>query len=261
MEMLIPIGVAFAVSLRARHPAKPFLLFATFISLVSVFLSGSRGGVIALAVELTILWIAIAWSGHEVQGRKRLLVGGLLLATVAGAFFFWLDPGDTWKRWESMANAPRLDLGDRVTLTLDTMHMSRDHLVYGIGVGALEVAYPRYQTLVTDLVVDYAHNDYAQFFAESGLIGWILGPVSIAMFVILSFCRMRDRLLNGRTGLLQLGAAVGVCGIMIHSFSDFNLHIPANAAWFTVLVALAAIPQTVFHGPFSRATQNGPSTP
>jgi hypothetical protein len=33
-----------------------------------------------------------------------------------------------------------------------------------------------------------------------------------------------------------------VCGLLIHSFVDFNLHIPANAAWFAVCAGLSTIP-------------------
>ena len=36
-----------------------------------------------------------------------------------------------------------------------------------------------------------------------------------------------------------MGAAVGCCGLLVHSFFDFNLHIPANAAWFAVLAGMA----------------------
>ena len=38
---------------------------------------------------------------------------------------------------------------------------------------------------------------------------------------------------------LRLGATLGCCGILAHSLSDFNLHIPANAAWFAVCVTVA----------------------
>jgi O-antigen ligase len=38
---------------------------------------------------------------------------------------------------------------------------------------------------------------------------------------------------------LRLAAGLGCCGLLVHSFVDFNLHIPANAAWFAVCVALA----------------------
>jgi O-antigen ligase len=193
-----------------------------------------------IITALAVLFVTKAWSGPDIQGRKRLLVAGLLLATAAGAFFSWLDPGDIWKRWEAMANTPVLALQDRDKLALDSLRMSREHLAHGVGVGAFEVAYPTYQTLVTELVIDFAHNDYAQFFAEAGIMGWVLAPVSIAAFFTLSFRRRRPRF-QSQVGWLQLGAAIGVCGILVHSFSDFKLHIPANAAWCAFAIGLAVL--------------------
>jgi O-antigen ligase len=38
---------------------------------------------------------------------------------------------------------------------------------------------------------------------------------------------------------LRIAAALGCCGLLVHSFLDFNLHIPANAAWFAVCAAIA----------------------
>ena len=39
---------------------------------------------------------------------------------------------------------------------------------------------------------------------------------------------------------MSLAALIGCTGILLHSFVDFNLQIPANAAMFYVLCALAA---------------------
>ena len=38
---------------------------------------------------------------------------------------------------------------------------------------------------------------------------------------------------------IRLGAALGCCGMLVHSFFDSNLHFPANAAWLAVLAGLA----------------------
>jgi len=38
---------------------------------------------------------------------------------------------------------------------------------------------------------------------------------------------------------LRLGAALGCIGLLVHSLVDFNLHIPANAAWFAFCAGLA----------------------
>ena len=32
---------------------------------------------------------------------------------------------------------------------------------------------------------------------------------------------------------------MGIVSLLIHSFADFNLQIPANSLWFVVLLALA----------------------
>ena len=240
MEMLIPIAVTLACSLRWKHPAKLFLLFVVFTALVSVFLSGSRAGLISLAVEFAILGLVILFTGTE---HKHVLVVGILVAALAVGFFYWLDPGDVWGRWKQMATRPELALGDRQKIAEDSFLMCRDHLAHGVGLGAFEVAYTPYQSVVTDLTIDYAHNDYLQFLAETGIWGWLLAPLAITIFVVLSFRRLRARL-RYQSGWLQFGAAVGVCGLLVHSFSEFNLHIPANAAWFSFLAALATVAST-----------------
>ena len=250
MEMLIPITAVFNISMRRKHPAKPFLGFVVFICLSSVFLSGSRGGLFALAVEFAVFTAAVLCAGLRKQdtgnletqcaergpenGKRetaKILIVACCLLLGAGLFFSWLDPGDILKRWELEAHQPELAGATRLKIAIDSFHMLREHLVRGVGVGAFEVAYPRYQTVATDQLIDYAHNDYAQFLAESGLMGWIIGAASLAMFAVALFQRLRDHF-RDYAGWLQLAAAVGVCGILVHSFFDFNLHIPANAAWF-----------------------------
>ena len=240
MEMLIPIVVCFALSLRWRHPAKPFLLFVVFLALVSVSLSGSRAGLISLAVEFGRVGVRVLAGGID---HKRVLVTGILIAVLAGGFFYWLDPGDVLGRWKQVASQPELALGNRQKIALDSLHMSRDHLLHGVGLGAFQIAYTPYQSVVTDLTIDYAHNDYVQFLAEAGIWGWILLPAALVLFFLCSFRGLRARHLS-HTRWLQLGAAIGVCGILVHSFSEFNLHIPANAAWFTFLAAVAILPKT-----------------
>ena len=44
-------------------------------------------------------------------------------------------------------------------------------------------------------------------------------------------------------GAIALAAMLGITGILVHSFIDFNLQIPANAALFYVLCVLAALEQ------------------
>jgi hypothetical protein len=44
------------------------------------------------------------------------------------------------------------------------------------------------------------------------------------------------------SGALTLACTLGFTGILVHSLFDFNLQVPANAAVFYVLCAIAAAP-------------------
>ena len=243
MEMLIPVAIALAISLRWKHPATPSLLFLASIATVSVFLSGSRAGLVSLAVEFAIIAVVLISSRSN---QRQMVLAGIAAMCLAVALFYWLDPGDAWGRWQQMASRPELALGNRQTIARNSWRMTRDHLAHGVGLGAFETAYTPYQTVATDLTIDYAHNDYLQFLAETGVWGIILLPVSLTLFFVLAF-RHLSRRLHEQSGWLQFGAAVGVCGLLVHTFSEFNLHIPANAAWFSFLAAFACLPISQMH--------------
>ena len=59
--------------------------------------------------------------------------------------------------------------------------------------------------------------------------------------VVRSALRKLDRWMDDINGGVTLAALLGVIGILVHSFVDFNLQIPANAALFYVLCAIAAM--------------------
>jgi O-antigen ligase len=121
-----------------------------------------------------------------------------------------------------------------------TLPLIRDYAWFGSGPGSFHVAFPRYRPAAVANFFDYTHNDYAQFAAESGVPGFL----AIASFVALALAaallaqwRRRDPLMRG----MSFACIMGVTAILIHSWVDFNLQIPANAAFFMVLLALGWI--------------------
>jgi len=111
--------------------------------------------------------------------------------------------------------------------------------VLGWGLGAFPTVYPSYRTFYTNYFINEAHNDYAQLLVETGLLGFAL---MLWFLVRLYGCtRVSSRRWEFKwDGALSLAALLGCTGILFHSFVDFNLQIPANAAFFYVLAALAA---------------------
>jgi len=119
--------------------------------------------------------------------------------------------------------------------------MWQDHLLTGTGGGSFYSAFMRYgQADMGSSFYDHAHNDYLQFGSEYGLIGFI--PLSLCVLICfyISLKAQRQR----RSALMRgmgFAATMGIISLMIHSTVDFNLQIPANAALFLILMALAWI--------------------
>lgn len=243
MEMLIPIAVAYVFSRPVDDQHGVLLFFATCIPIAALLLSGSRGGFASLLAE-TVIFAVILWKrspAHEF--RDPLMIGTLGVIAVV-LLFFWMAPRHVTTRLGSVANvvsAPEATYGDRMHVAYDSLLIFRAHPILGTGLGSFGSVFPAYQTFPTNQLYPYAHNDYAQALAETGILGALIILGSLILFFPLAFRNLQKRL-EDEAGCIRLGAALGVCGILVHSFVDFNLHIPANAAWFAVCVALAVLP-------------------
>ena len=109
----------------------------------------------------------------------------------------------------------------------------------GTGLRTFAQAYPMFETRYEPGLLDHAHNDYLEVLAEGGVVGGgalILFAAAGVVWIFLRWLRRRDPLARG----VALGALLGVVALLLHSFTDFNLRIPANAVFFVALFALAA---------------------
>jgi O-antigen ligase len=118
-----------------------------------------------------------------------------------------------------------------------TLPLIRDFAPLGAGPGTFHIIFPKYRPETVARFFDYAHNDYAQFAAESGVVGLVI--LSLLVLSCLGAAlgaqwQRRDPLMRG----MSFATVMGVTAILIHSWVDFNLQIPANAGYFMVLLAL-----------------------
>jgi O-antigen ligase len=90
-----------------------------------------------------------------------------------------------------------------------------------------------------DLFVNAAHNDYVQLVVETGF----LGVLFTAAFLMLVFRNAFQQVRHTRKdwfSAVSLAAVIGMIALLVHSLTDFNLEIPANAATFAFLAGLAS---------------------
>jgi O-antigen ligase len=182
----------------------------------------------------------VIFAGPRHSRQVTALVGGAALLAAA-LLFFWMAPRHLAERMATMADSahpPEVAWHGRLVAARDSLGIFRDHPWLGAGLGSFATVFPRYQSFPSDFRWDHAHNDYAEVLAETGLAGGVAVLTALSLFFWLAFRNPRERLRH-RAGWMQLAAALGCCGMLVHSFADFNLHIPANAAWFAVCAAVA----------------------
>jgi O-antigen ligase len=240
MELVIPISACYVLSRPKHDPLNGILWFGVLVPIVSLLLTGSRGGVVSVLVEIAILGWIVIWRNPLPGRRVRIVVTGLALLAVA-AVFFWLVPKYVLTRLGTVNNyVPESSAGNRPALWRDSLGIFRDHPLVGAGMGSFVTVYPPHQTAVSDLLIEHAHNDYVEALTETGLLGEVLILATLALFIPNMFMNLRVQL-KYEPGWIQLGAAIACCGMIIHSFVDFNLQIPANAAWFAFCAGLASL--------------------
>ena len=131
-------------------------------------------------------------------------------------------------------------LDARVNVARAAGDMIKDRPFLGFGPGTFAYSFLQYQPSGISGWYNQAHNDFVQSAAETGLISTLVIIWIVTVLFRNGFRKLqsKDLLTRGVT----LGSMAAIFAILCHSFIDFNLHIPANALFFTVLCALVAAP-------------------
>ena len=238
LVMAAPVAIGFALEAIARLRAawarsrRGFLLLgaaegnaaARWSAVVMVIVAGllasqSRGGVSAFALAALVLPLAS-------RERRRTAVA---VSVLAGLGLAWIGLGGVLAAFET-----RGVRGSRLDLWRDMVPMIPRFPVFGDGWNAFATAFPWYQTVWKTDWIGEAHNDYLQALIDGGLVGALL----VAGLVAVVF---RGALARAPRSPLDLGVFGALLGLAVHGLVDFNGQIPANAATWTALAALAVV--------------------
>jgi O-antigen ligase len=198
----------------ARWTAVAMLVVAGLVA------SQSRGGVCAFALAALALSLAA-------RRRRRTALGVALLVALGVA---WVGVGGVLSAFEV-----RGVRASRVDLWRDMLPMVPRFPVFGVGWNAFATAYPWYQTIWRTEWIGEAHNDYLQALLDGGVVGAAL----VAGLLVVA---LRGALARAPRSLVDLGVLGALLGFALHEVVDFNGQIPANAATWIALAALAVAP-------------------
>jgi O-antigen ligase len=198
--------------------------------------------------------VLLARSRKRPEGPRIAAIAIVGLAAIA--LIAWMGAGKVIERFSNV-RAGDVSLARRATMFRGAWHVFLDHPIQGSGLGTLVAVYPRYETGYDGRVVDHAHNDYIEILAETG----ILGGLCCAAFLWILFREARKNFETEQghfSRALHAGAIVAVGGLLLHSFVDFNLHIPSNALLFLLQACLATSPALPSESPARRHRGRAP---
>ena len=248
MEMTISVAIGFLLagrpSLNFNHGLKSFfrimissimgswgfLVIGAIIMFSALFLSGSRGGVGSLFFALLSVYSLVFFAGII---RKREATTGPFLLGLFLASALWLGLGQLPERYEETD----VSLEQRTGLWRQTLDIAADYPMTGSGAGTFQSIFPLYDSGHSPRFFDHAHNDYVELLADQGLIGFALLASALALFFRILISALKTRRDHFMRGML-VASSVGVTSLMYHSVVDFNMHIPANAAYFFTLIGI-----------------------
>lgn len=236
MEMLLPIPLVLCLTRLAHSKERIAAAAAAAVMAGTIFLSGSRGGMLALFGEFIVLAVVLVKQRRDLRTAVGL---GVFLLVVVG-LLTWLGGDELLRRLATVETAHTdLSAEMRLQINRDGLRMFWSKPVLGWGLDSFPVVYPQFRSFYTNFFVNQAHNDYLQLLIEMGVLGF----ATMLWFLIVLYRSALRKIGNWTsqvTGAMTLACILGFTGILIHSAVDFNLHIPANAALFYVFCTIAA---------------------
>ena len=189
----------------------------------AVFQTGGRGSIISLCLGLIIIFVT-SWKYIE----NSLFTIVVIIVTVAFLFANIQTDGDAVHRLEeSFVQGEDPSLSVRLLMWESAWRIIKTSPIIGTGIGTLFIVFPAVRHPADHSSGNYLHNDYLQFWLETGFIGlclimFIMVVISTLFFRVLKY---KNLLLHDRLEII--GLISGLFAVAIHTLIDFHFYIIA----------------------------------
>jgi len=243
LEMLLPLGLAFTLSSRLNHVGKILVGYASLVMLAGIAVTLSRGSWIATILSLLLFFIILCF-----QRAHRLAAFLALVFMIGGAAYLIPKSKFFHQRARQLVNTQgQIDDDTRFDIWSPAFRMWRENPWWGVGPAHFDSRFRGFRPETIQLQPERAHNDILNTLTDWGIVGaalittaFVLLGVGIAKTWPAVRLTQRDIGEKKRSSKFAfvLGASIGLVAILLHSFVDFNMHIPANAIVAVTLMAL-----------------------
>lgn len=236
--MVMPLS--FGLLLANIETAKKLYIILTAVLLITIeIICNDKGAWIQLGSALIFLAVILKYAG--LLRRRSLTIILVVVLFIWGLSLYGLE--NIYKVIAPLFNlhfsqSPEASIWTRVVYWKDTLKIIKNYSLFGTGIGTFEFAYPYFRSPQQPYLLNFAHQDFLQLAAETGLFGLLIFIWLIVKLFKFGFsaCRIPHQSL---VKTITIGSLSGCFGLLIYSLYDFNLHIPANAILFVSLIALS----------------------
>jgi O-antigen ligase len=230
---------------------KMLLRLTLVVLVIALVMTHSRMGNGAFFISMGLTGALVAWRSKRLRRPALWLVASM---AVVDLFIIgqWVGLERVVQRLQDTAEAssetiagfglanaqpPREEsLAQRLEVPRLSLQLVAQNPWLGQGGGTYYTAFPPLKRAGLPWHWDHAHNDYVQVACDMGLLGLALWMGVGVASAWRSAQLLRDDVHRVNRGL-GVAATMALCCLGLHSMVDFNLHIPANALTFTVLLA------------------------
>lgn len=250
LAMLLPLTLAYLLVGKMHIVIRILLAYAALAMAAGLAVSFSRGGWVAATTGvLLLLAILLGHRNHRWKAIVLLVVmlggGGYLVSHYLSKTVGYM------RRVAGPKDAASLTVVDsswesRLTIWHSAEQMWLDHPWTGVGPAHFDYRFREYRPTTLQERPDRVHNDYLNLLADWGIIGGSIVIAGMGVFVFWlkktwpQVRREENDFGSGQSNRFAffLGAMCGLTALAVHSLTDFNLHIPANALVGVTLLAL-----------------------
>ncbi len=216
-----------------QNPRTLWIVLALVLMLATDVMCLSRGGVLALiAGSAVCVLLSRIRKGQHSRADVIVLVVALMLGLLT-----WFGFDLAQSRYATLWSGQIPDEG-RWRVWNYMLSAVRDFPLWGSGYATFPYVEPLYRNSAEglDLFWDYAHNEYLQMLIEGGIIGLTLMLLAIVFLYHAAVKALRHYVDRPAAGLV-LGAVFALTTVVVHSFVEFGLHMPAITCLVTVVCA------------------------
>ncbi|BAU47682.1 O-antigen polymerase [Sulfurifustis variabilis] len=226
--LLLPLTYQYFRGETPRGFSPKVVLGIALLLIAALFMSQSRGALLALALTLPLA----AWAARGIAGARPRIIRFLALAAFAYLAVGWSPAIRSPEPQSGIPSQPAAyiqadaSVRERLLLWEGTwkIFVNEGAPIIGTGLGTFKTLYAAYRSPMDTSAGNFAHNDYLQALQEGGVVLFIFLLLFTVAVPVWLFGRAMARNPSCRD---SCGLLLGIAAISLHASVNFIHNVPA----------------------------------